>query len=168
MSSHQMTSWKDRCVEMYVTWFGLGYAPVASGTFGTLGGVAIAALVGWTWPTAFLPLVLGLTVVMSFLGALAGKWAERRYGRKDPGEFVLDEVVGYLVAVAWVGFPGWNHLILAFFLFRLFDIVKPPPARRLEKLPGGWGIVVDDLVAGAYALVVMVALRGLFPDLLVT
>ena len=108
MTKPAKATWKDRCVEMYVTWFGLGYAPVASGT------------------------------------------------------------VGYLVAVAWIGFPGWNHLILGFFLFRLFDIVKPPPARRLEKLPGGWGIVVDDLVAGAYALVVMVALRSLFPDLLGT
>lgn len=161
-----MNSWKDRIVEMYVTWFGLGYAPVASGTFGTLGGVAIAALVGWTWPAHYLGLLILLTVVMSFLGALAGRWAERRYGRKDPGQFVLDEVVGYLVAALWIGFPGWTHLILAFFLFRLTDIVKPWPARRLEKLPGGWGIVVDDLVAGAYALGILVGIRSLFPQLL--
>ncbi|MHC4379494.1 MAG: phosphatidylglycerophosphatase A family protein [Planctomycetota bacterium] len=161
-----MNSWKDRFVEMYITWFGLGYAPVASGTFGTLGGIAIAALVGWTWPENYLILLILLTVVMSFLGALSGKWAERRYGRKDPGEFVLDEVVGYLVAAMWIGFPGWTHLILAFFLFRLTDIVKPWPARRLEKLPGGWGIVVDDLVAGAYALGILVGIRSLFPQLL--
>jgi phosphatidylglycerophosphatase A len=161
-----MNSWKDRIVEMYVTWFGLGYAPVASGTFGTLGGIAIAALVGWTWPENYLSLLILLTVVMSFLGALAGRWAERRYGRKDPGQFVLDEVVGYLVAAMWIGFPGWTHLILAFFLFRLTDIVKPWPARRLEKLPGGWGIVVDDLVAGAYALGILVGIRSLFPQLL--
>ena len=161
-----MNTLKDRCIEMYVTWFGLGYAPVASGTFGTLGGVAIAALVGWTWPELYLSLLIALTLIMSLLGALAGGWAERRYGRKDPGEFVLDEVVGYLVTVLWIGFPGWSHLLLGFFLFRLFDIVKPWPARRLEKLPGGWGIVVDDLVAGAYALVVLIGIRTVFPQLL--
>lgn len=161
-----MNTLKDKIVEMYVTWFGLGYAPVASGTFGTLGGVAIAALIGWTWPEYYLISLIVLTIVMSFLGALAGRWAEKRYGRKDPGEFVLDEVVGYMVAVMWVGFPGWTHLILGFFLFRLTDIVKPWPARRLEKLPGGWGIVVDDLVAGAYALVALIGLRFAFPELL--
>ncbi len=161
-----MKSFSDRLVEMYVTWFGLGYAPVASGTFGTLGGVAIAALVGWFWPQQYLPILVVLCLVMSLLGALVGRWAERRYGRKDPGQFVLDEVVGYLVAACWMGFPGWTHLIYAFFLFRLTDIVKPWPARRLEKLPGGWGIVVDDLVAGAYALAILMGIRAVFPQLL--
>lgn len=160
-----MKTVKDRIVEMYVTCFGLGYAPVASGTFGTLGGVAVAALVGWTWPEHYLVLLIVLTAVMSLLGAMCGGWAERRYGRKDPGQFVLDEVVGYMVAVMWIGFPGWNHLIWGFFLFRLFDIVKPYPARQLEKLKGGWGIVVDDLVAGGYALLALVAIRSLFPTL---
>ena len=69
-------------------------------------------------------------------------------------------------AVAVPVFPGWPGLIAGFFLFRLFDIVKPWPARRLEKLPRGWGIVVDDLVAGVYALVALVLLRMTFPDLL--
>ncbi len=61
--------------------------------------------------------------------------------------------------------PGWNHLIAAFVLFRIFDITKPPPAKRLEKLPKGWGIVVDDLVAGAYALPILAVLYALLPDL---
>lgn len=162
-----MKALKDRVIELYITCFGLGYAPVASGTFGTLGGVASAALVGWAWPQAFLPILIGLTLVMSLLGALCGGWAEARWGRKDPGQYVLDEVVGYQVAVLWLSYPGWKHLVAAFFLFRLFDIVKPWPARRLEKLPGGWGIVVDDLVAGAYALAAIAGLRALAPTLLV-
>ena len=73
-----MNRLKDRIIEMYVTSCGLGYAPVASGTFGTLGGVAIAALVGWTWPEQYLILLIALTVIMSYLGALCGGWAESR------------------------------------------------------------------------------------------
>lgn len=147
-----------RIYEALATCFGLGYAPIAPGTFGTLGGVALAALFGYTWPEAFLPLCLATAVVLTLLGRPCGDWAEKRFGRKDPGAFVLDEVAGYLVAVAWPVYYGWGQLVAAFFLFRLFDIWKPPPARRLEKLPGGLGIMVDDLVAGLWALAIMAAL----------
>ena len=160
-------SWaKDKYCELLVTAGGLGYAPWAPGTFGTLAGIAIAGLIGTTWPDAYLPGVLGCAVVLLFLGAPVGEWAERRFGRKDPRQYVLDEVVGYLVAVAWPVFPGWTHLGVAFFLFRLTDVTKPPPARQLEKIPGGWGILVDDVVAGLWALAGIAALRWLFPDLL--
>lgn len=148
-----------------MTFFGLGYAPVASGTFGTLGGIALAALIGLTWPSVYLPLVAALAVGLALAGAPVGDWAERRYGRKDPGEYVLDEVVGYLVAVLWPVFPGWTHLGLAFVYFRLTDILKPPPARQLERVRGGWGILLDDVVAGIWALLMLVATRLLFPGL---
>jgi len=161
-----MAKLKDVLIENYVTCCGLGHAPVASGTFGTLGGVAIAAVVGWTWPQHYLVLILGLMIVISLLGVACGRWSEHKWGRKDPGQFVIDEVAGYLVAVALPVFPGWPGLIAGFFLFRLFDIFKPWPARRLEKLPSGWGIVVDDLVAGAYALLALVLLRMALPELL--
>lgn len=152
--------------EMLATCFGLGYAPVAPGTFGTLGGVALAALFGWTWPEAYLPLCLVTAAVLTLLGRPCGDWAEKRFGRKDPGAFVLDEVAGYLVAVAWIEFYGWEQLIAAFFLFRLFDIWKPPPARQLEKLPGGLGIMIDDIVAGLWALAIMAGLYLGAPELL--
>jgi len=154
----------DLLVAAFVTCFGLGSAPFAPGTFGTLGGVGLAALYAFTWPELYLPLVLASIVVISLGCAAAGGWAERRYGRKDPGAFVADEVAGYLVAAAWMSAPGWNHLLAAFVLFRIFDITKPPPAKRLEKLPKGWGIVVDDLVAGAYALPILAVLYALLPD----
>ena len=163
-----MSKLKDLLIENYVTCLGLGHAPVASGTFGTLGGVAIAAVVGWAWPQHYLVLILCLMVLLSLLGIACGPWSERKWGRKDPGQFVIDEVAGYLVAVALPAFPGWPGLIAAFFLFRLSDIVKPWPARRLEKLPSGWGIVVDDLVAGAYALLALLLLGKFFPVLLAT
>lgn len=155
-----------RIYEALATCFGLGYAPVAPGTFGTLGGVALAALFGWTWPEHFLWLCLASCAVLTWIGRPCGNWAEVHFGRKDPGAFVLDEVAGYLIAVAWWDFTGWRHLIAAFLLFRLFDIFKPPPARRLERLPGGLGIMVDDLVAGLWALAIMAALRWLAPELL--
>jgi phosphatidylglycerophosphatase A len=152
--------------EALITCCGLGHAPVASGTFGTLGGVALAGLIGAWWPEHYLPAVLGLVVVLLLAGASLGGWAERKWGRKDPGQYVLDEVVGYLVTVAWIGFPGWTHLGLGFLLFRLTDITKPPPARQLERVKGGWGILLDDVVAGVWALLVLIGLRALFPELL--
>ena len=149
--------------EMLITACGLGYAPVASGTFGTLGGVALAGLLGVLVPAWYLPAVLGLAAGLCVAGAPLGDWAERRFGRKDPGPYVLDEVAGYLVAAAWFEFPGWTHLIAAFFAFRLFDVLKPWPARKLEKVPGGWGILLDDIAAGAWALAVLSVLRMAFP-----
>ncbi len=157
-------SWSDRLLAIWVTCCGLGYAPVASGTFGTLGGLALAGLAGSAAPDWYLPLVLGAAAIVTVGGALAGPWAERRYGRKDPGEFVLDEVAGFLIAAAWPTWPGWTHLIAAFCAFRLCDIVKPPPARRCEKFPGGWGIVLDDLAAGVWALALVAGCRLLFAD----
>ncbi|KAA3606697.1 MAG: phosphatidylglycerophosphatase A [Planctomycetota bacterium] len=161
-----MAWWKslDGLRVLLVTSFGLGYAPIASGTFGTLGGVALAAWIGFTWPRYFLLACLVLVVVLCLLGAPQGDWAERRYGRKDPGEYVLDEVVGYLVAVAWPTFGGWTHLGAAFLLFRVTDITKPWPARRLEKVPGGWGILLDDLVAGLWAWLVLAVVRQFMPE----
>jgi len=154
--------------ELLATFFGLGYAPVASGTFGTLGGVALAALIGTVWPGVYLPAVLGLTLIFVLVGAPVGDWAEKRWGRKDPGQYVLDEVCGYLIAVAWPVFPGWTHLGIAFFAFRVADVVKAPPGGRLEKVPGGWGILLDDLVAGVWTLAFLFILRTAFPGFLAT
>lgn len=164
--STKIQSLTERLRELLVTACGLGYAPWASGTFGSLGGVALAAWAGFTYPDYYVYIVLALALLLTLLGATQGDWAERRYGKKDPGEYVLDEVVGYLVAAAWPVFGGWTHLGVAFLLFRLTDILKPPPARRLEKVRGGWGILLDDLVAGVWALGLWIVLRLIFPELL--
>lgn len=136
----------------------LGSIPVAPGTFGTLGGVLIAwALAPTEW---FLLWVLLAAVAVYILGRSLGAWAERYAGKKDPGWFVLDEVVGYLVTVAWVGGPTPLALLTAFCAFRFFDIVKPPPVKRFERIGGGDGIMLDDVVAGLYGLLlVMLPLR---------
>ncbi len=155
----------DRLNAAVVSCFGLGYAPVASGTFGTLGGVALVLLLekvvcpGQGWHFGLAAGVVAALILL--LGIALGGWAERYYQMKDPKPFVIDEVVGYLVAVLrWKGgTPGVSELVLAFFAFRLFDVVKPWPARRLEFLPKGFGIMLDDVVAGLYALALVAVVR---------
>jgi len=96
-------------------------------------------------------LVQGATIVVLFAaGSWAGSVAERHFGRTDPGEVVIDEVMGMLLTLFLTG-VGWKGALVGFFLFRLSDIVKPPPARRLERLHGGIGVMADDAMAAIYA-----------------
>ena len=121
----------------------IGYLPVAPGTWGTL--TALLLVVFWQ-PTDAAHLVV--TLVVSVIGIIAADSAERTIGQKDSGHIIIDEVAGYLVA----GFYLPNTIfscIAAFFLFRLFDILKPQPIRTVEKLlKGGFGVMADDIVAG--------------------
>lgn len=142
----------------------LGCSPFAPGTVGTLGGVLVAWLLRDTeWFALWAALVaLGLYLVTQPLG----HWAERYAGRKDPGIFVVDEVIGYLITIAWAKGPSPLALAVAFFVFRFFDIAKPWPCRRLEKLGGGHGILLDDVMAGVWGLlVVMIPARWLLDSL---
>ena len=129
-----------------------GFFPFAPGTVGSAVGVAVwaAARVAGATPGAEALVVVTLLVV----GALAASEAERRLGTTDPGPVVIDEVMGQCVTL--IAAPlTWNAALLGFLLFRAFDIVKPPPARQLERAHGGWGIMLDDLAAGAYAAIVL-------------
>ncbi len=146
----------NRCKLGLVTFGFLGLSPVAPGTVGTLGGVAIAwALRG---SDSFLIWVLLICALLYLLGRSLGPWTEANLG-KDPGAFVIDEVIGYLLTVAWIDGPSNLALIVAFALFRLFDVAKPGPVKRMEQLPGADGILLDDVVAGLMGLAVMAALR---------
>jgi phosphatidylglycerophosphatase A len=154
----------DRVRALTVSCLGLGYAPVASGTFGTLGAVGIVLLMrplrDESWFHFGGAMVL-LSVLAMVVGVALGPWAEHHYGRKDPSPFVLDELLGYFVTVFRVGegFPGAWELAVAFFTFRLFDVIKPPPGRQLEQLQAGWGIMLDDLAAGVYSWMFVSTLR---------
>lgn len=154
---------------------GIGFLRPAPGTLGSIPPAALA------WLMLMLgagPLALNITiaatlVVSSILCVLFGEYAEKRFGRKDAAEVVIDETAGVSLPLLFLpagAFPGVNLLAApdtdaiirvtliaggAFLLFRLFDIVKPPPVRTLEKLHAGWGVLIDDLVAGIYALLVM-------------
>lgn len=110
---------------------------------------------------SYLPIVLALAAA-AFAGSVAlGGAAERIEGRKDPGAFVLDEAAGQLVALAALPPVGLGEVLFAFAAFRLFDIVKPFPARRWERLRGGFGIALDDIVAGFYAALALHLYRAI-------
>ncbi len=125
---------------------GLGYAPVASGTFGTLAGIPVFYLLAPLSPSFYLLAWLVLLLVSFWAAAEAG----RIYGVVDDGRIVIDELVGYLVTVAFIPF-SWQAALLGFLFFRLFDIVKPPPASWFDRrMKNGFGVVLDDVVAGLY------------------
>jgi len=127
--------------------FGLGYAPVASGTFGTLAGIPLYYLLAELSPITY-SLVWLLLLGLSFWVA---EQAGRYYHVVDDGRIVIDELLGYLTTVAWLPF-SWTTAGLGFLLFRLFDITKPPPANWLDRsLKNGVGVVLDDVAAGIYA-----------------
>jgi phosphatidylglycerophosphatase A len=135
--------------------FGAGYSPIAPGTAGSLVGLLLF------WPLAGLPFawLAGLTAALFVLGVAAGSRVARRVGLEDPGLVVVDEIVGMWISLFFVPFTPAN-VVAAFLLFRGMDIAKPYPAADLEHLPGGWGIMADDVMAGVYAnLVLQVGLR---------
>ena len=141
----QIKDWKDWAIAAFTSVLFVGYAPFFSGTIGSIPGAVVAFCLG---DRPFVLLLLAL--VLFVLGALASSRGEKIFGRKDPGEVVIDEFMGMLVAFLWLPVT-LQSLAAVFVLFRLFDIWKPFPARKFEDIPGGLGIMADDLVAGIYA-----------------
>ncbi|WP_242462897.1 phosphatidylglycerophosphatase A family protein [Persephonella atlantica] len=136
------------------TGFFAGKSPIAPGTVGTLVGL-IPILIYWTKGGQYQLLnQISITVAVFLIGIWASTVVVESYKEKDPDYVVIDEIAGYMVAM--IGFtPTWQHLLLAFVVFRFFDIVKPPPVRFFEKLPSGFGVMADDVVAGIYTWIVM-------------
>jgi len=126
-----------------------GYCPLAPGTAGS----ALIAILYWLLPIARQEIWFSITFLLFFLGVFVSTQAERHWGR-DASLIVVDEMVGFLAAVLFL--PKIPLvIILGFFIFRFFDIVKPFPAHRSERLPGGWGVMTDDLIAGVYTNLVL-------------
>ena len=141
---------------LLATWFGCGYFPKGPGTAGSLCGLAAAYILHSTlaWPAwAF----AGLAAAFIAPAVWAAGVVAETSGAKDPQIVVIDEVLGQWVALAGAPTLGWREWLGAFVLFRLFDIWKPVPVRNLERLPGGIGIVADDLMAGIYGALVLSA-----------
>lgn len=159
---------------------GVGYFPIAPGTLGSLVGVglfvwvrsAVFSLISdWKLPSrpyedslyrmfySVVAIELGVALVITLIGTWAASRAEKLSGKKDPGKVVVDEVAGQYIALLPLPFAPVTSavplLVLSFVLFRFFDIVKPYPARRMESLEGGLGIMADDVVAGIYAAIVV-------------
>jgi phosphatidylglycerophosphatase A len=128
---------------------GIGYIPFAPGTFGSAAGLIVWALL----PAS--PSVQAAAILIVFLvGSWAGTVAERHFGRTDPGQVVIDEVLGMLITL-FLNPVGWPGAVLGLLLFRAADIVKPFPANRFERLPGGVGVMADDAMAAVYANLVL-------------
>jgi phosphatidylglycerophosphatase A len=128
---------------------GVGYAPLAPGTFGSAAGL----LVWWVLPASISAQAIAILAIF-VLGSWSGTVAERHFGRADPGQVVIDEVMGMLITL-FLNPVGWKGALAGFFLFRLFDVIKPYPSDRLEKLHGGVGVMADDGMAAVYANLVL-------------
>jgi len=127
------------------TVFGIGYVPFASGTFGAAAGLAL----WWVLPTSAITQAVVILALFA-LGSWSATVAERHFGTNDPSAVVIDEVMGMLITL-FLNPVGWAGATLGFLLFRAADVVKPYPANRLERLPGGFGVMADDGMAAVYA-----------------
>jgi phosphatidylglycerophosphatase A len=145
---------RSKAANLISTWFGCGYVPLGPGTVGSLAALGMAWLLMRYagWHTMWLaPLAIAGTGPAIWAAGVTA----RELQQTDPQQVVVDEVLGQWVALAAAGPVNYRSWIAAFLLFRLFDIWKPPPVSQLEKLPGGTGIVADDLMAGIYAALVL-------------
>ncbi len=134
------------------TALGAGYSPVAPGTCGTAVAVPLvfvmAGLVTWQF--------VAIAILVTGIGIVAAHYADRAWQTEDAQKIVIDEVAGYLVTMIPAPKDHWAPLLAGFIAFRFFDIVKPPPVRWLdEHLPGGWGVMMDDIAAGVMAAILM-------------
>ena len=133
----------------FATVCGVGYAPIAPGTFGSAAGL----LLWWLLPST--PAVqVSAILVLFVVGSWSGSVAERHFGRTDPGQVVVDEVLGMLITLLFNP-VGWAGAFLGFLIFRVADVIKPYPANRLERLRGGVGVMADDAMAAVYANLVL-------------
>jgi phosphatidylglycerophosphatase A len=182
VSTHASTAHSTRGPKPHIslllaTWFGLGYLPKAPGTWGSVGAMALALLMAWTntrnhiamlaspengnfWTTGLLSSSgeVSITLMIAVMGVIVAGRAARYAQIEDPPWIVIDEVSGQLITYYlffWILPLNWKSWLLGFILFRAFDIWKPFPARQLEHLPGGWGIMADDWMAGIYAAIVL-------------
>ncbi len=139
---------------LIATWFGCGYFPWGPGTAGTLAAVLMAAAANYYLGAGRLTFLAATLLLLPF-AIWAATQTARLAQREDPGLVVVDEVLGLWVTLLGAARLNWKSFFAAFVLFRIFDIWKPWPVRRLEALPEGTGIIVDDLAAGVYAAIML-------------
>lgn len=144
----------NRLALLLATWFGCGYWPWGPGTAGSLAAVIIAAALNFFLVPSRI-LLIGLVIVFLPPAIWASTRTAHLLNRKDPGNVVIDEVLGQWLTLAGAAVLNWKTLLAGFILFRVLDIWKPWPVRQFEKLPEGTGIVTDDLAAGIYGALIL-------------
>lgn len=143
---------KNRIAIIIATFFYVGRIPLAPGTWGTVAAIPLYYLISISGIPYYFYILL--TLIFILVSVWAAGVTEKVYRMTDPGFIVADEVCGYLVTMILVP-PTVKNIILGFVLFRIFDIIKPPPSRQMERLQGGWGVVMDDVLAGVYACIIL-------------
>ena len=148
--------WPRRLAYLFAVGGPLGFIPWVPATWASLATALVwhgLTVAGWSrgrgWPVA------ATAAVLLLAGGFAATTAERLLATADPRNVVIDEIAGQSLAFLFIAAGGWWATLAGFVLFRIFDVLKPPPARQAERAPGGWGILLDDLVAGVYAAVVL-------------
>ncbi|OQY29353.1 MAG: hypothetical protein B6244_03820 [Candidatus Cloacimonetes bacterium 4572_55] len=146
---------REIIIKALATGFGTGYSPFAPGTAGTILAFLLFPFLTFNHllDSASIPFLL-ITAGSFFIGVWVSTKAEIYYGH-DGSQIVIDEIVGYMISIAWLPHLNWSIALIAFFLFRIFDIFKPEPADKAQELPKGWGIMTDDLVAGIYCNILL-------------
>ena len=167
---------QPRAALLVASALGLGYLPIAPGTWGSLGGVGLYLALEWGIPTlghwaaghpwspgsfSFVLAYILVCLVVALVGVWAAGVVARHLHRSDPGVVVIDEVSGQLITFLGLAPLNWQYLLAGFLLFRALDIWKPFPARQVESWPGGLGIMADDWFAGAYAALLLWGVRFL-------
>ena len=146
---------KSRISWTIATFFGIGHLQPGSGTWASAATLALWWAAGLWLPSAWVvPVAIAISVLVTLIGIPPSTVVARESGIKDPGFVVIDEVAGQMIALIAVP-VHWKYMLAGFILFRSFDILKPFPLRRLESLPGGMGIMMDDVGAGLYALALL-------------
>jgi phosphatidylglycerophosphatase A len=149
------TAPKSRLSWIIATFFGIGHLQPGSGTWASAATLVLWWAVSmWLPPTWLVPAAIAISVLVTLIGIPPSTVVALESGIKDPGFVVIDEVAGQMIALIAVPLH-WKYMLASFILFRSFDIVKPFPLRRLETLPGGTGIMMDDVGAGLYALALL-------------
>lgn len=159
---------KNRLLITIATCLGLGYSPVFPGTAGALLGIVIYVPIGlWVPGEPLQTILIALALILVCVVTVAmSPWAERHFAEKDSSKFVTDEVAGFLLTVLLFRLHGdvWMTVLWAFPVTRVIDIIKVPPAKSLEKLPGGWGVLADDMLGSVYAALLLHGLYYFLPS----
>jgi len=160
--------------KLFASWFGLGYSPKAPGTMGSLGTLPFIAFIAYKLPdlpvwqigSCTINIFLPLSILIFFVAIPSAQWMVNHYKIEDPQMVVIDEVAGQTLTFAFIApaqlLHSWWLLPVGFALFRAFDITKPLGIKRLEHLPGAWGVMADDMLGGLYASIVLVILHHFF------
>lgn len=149
-----MILFTDKIKILIGTLFGLGYLPIAPGTFGALPAIPLIVAIILLTPAYIHTLLIALSLlIVSAWTVIFGSWAEKYWATEDPSVYVIDEVAGFLTTILLFRTSNLALTIFwAFLLTRIIDIIKPPPAKQLEYIHGGWGILLDDICSSLYAV----------------